>query len=146
MLTWCDDVLVDRYETADTARRLVQDIGQGFRHPAHERRYAGASTFDLHLVEPWAERLEPARTALQTDFAARIASGGIELIGLQTEPALAADRTSLSPAWAERIRFDWRNETVRVEGVQFVDVSGVRRTAPTGPETKSGDQPRSCPR
>lgn len=142
LLTWCDDVLVDRYETADTARQLAQDIRQGFRHPAQERRYAGASTFDLHLIEPWAERLEPARMALQTDFAARIASGEIELTGLQTEPALAADRTSLSPAWAERMRFDWRKQTVRIKGVQFVDVFGVRRTAPTGPETKSGGQPR----
>ena len=142
MLTWCDDVLVDRYETADTARRLAQDIRQGFRHPAHERRYAGASTFDLHLVEPWAERLEPARVALQADFAARIASGEIELIGLQTEPALAADRTSLSPAWAGRMRFDWRNGTVQVGEVRFVEVSGVRRTTPTAPETEAGSQPQ----
>jgi hypothetical protein len=142
MLTWCDDVLVDRYETADTARQLAQDIRQGFRHPAHERRYAGASTFDLHLIEPWAERLEPARVALQTDFAARIASGEIELTGSQTEPALAADRTSLSPAWAGRMKFDWRNGTVQVGGVRFVDVSGVRRATPTAPETGSGGESR----
>ena len=142
MLTWCDDVLVDRYETADTARQLAQDIRQGFRDPAQERRYAGVSTFDLHLIGPWAARLESARIALQTDFAARIASGEIKLTGLQTEPALAADRTSLSSAWAGRLKFDWRNGTVQVGGVRFVDVSGVRRTTPTAPAT----EPRATPR
>ena len=141
MLTWCDDLLVDRYETADLARQLAQDIRQGFRFPARERRYAGVSTFDLHLVEPWAERLEGAKTAVQTDFAARIACREIELTGLQTEPALAADSTSLSPAWAGRMKFNWQNGMVQVGGVRFVEVSGIRKTTPNAPETDFGGQP-----
>ncbi len=129
MLTWCNDVLVDRYETAAIADHLAQDIRQGRWRPGQERRNAGISTFDLHLVDPWAGRLQSAKAAVQTDFSARIASGDVELSGLQTEPAFAAERAPLSAAWAKRMQFDWKRQAVRIESALFVDVLGITKAA-----------------
>lgn len=136
LLTWCDDALVDRYETAHAACQIGRDLRQGPPRRGHDRLYAGLSMSDLEHVEHlWGERREPARTALHADFRARVANGKIELIGLQTEPVLATKRSRLPPVWAERMRFDWQRQTVRVEGTLFVDVTGA--AIPPGPKEKS---------
>lgn len=123
MLTYCDDALVDHYETADMADRLAAEIRADRLHPDRWRRYAGVSMFDIDRVErPWKARLEPAKEQLLADFRARIASSAIELTGLQIEPLLAGERRPLSAAWAERMHFDLHQQSVRVEGYVFVDV------------------------
>lgn len=143
MLTWCDDALVDRYETALMADRLAAEIRAGRLHPDRERRYAGVSIFDIDRVErPWRTRLKQAVKELHADFRARLASGVIELHGLQTEPVLAAERRRLSVAWAERMRFDWKRQSIEIENALFVDVFGVAKMAAAGADVQVVTPPR----
>jgi hypothetical protein len=126
-VTWCDEELVDRYETAEVAAQLLHEAASRDRPAGHSRRFAGLSRLDIDfLQEDWRRFLAPAKEALHTDFRTRIADGRIQLFGLQIAPQLAPERARLSSTWAGRMQFDWRTQTVKIEGAIFADVEGVQ--------------------
>ena len=142
LLTWSDELLVDPFETAQMVCQLANEVRRGRLPASRERLYAGVSVYDIEPFEPqWRGRLEPARTELIADFRARISRGEIQLTGLQTEPVLALEPGPLSPAWAERMQFDWQRQTTRVEGALFVDVVAVVREARLPVKSKAINQP-----
>ncbi|MBI0539632.1 hypothetical protein D9599_29450 [Roseomonas sp. KE2513] len=125
MLTLCGEILVDRYEMAKMATDVVHACRQNRLSSKYGRVYAGLTAFGLDILEhPWMERLKLAEQDLLADFRAQLASGKIELLGLQTEPVLARELAPLAPTWAERMQFDWQQQTVRVAGALFADVVG----------------------
>lgn len=130
-LAWCDSALVAAAmqalaEAAPPRPRLPQ----AWQGPGHDHRNRlwmqaakerwGAKDMDLRQRRAEAER------ALTEDFRARIAAGEIVLTGLRTAPALDREPSTIAPAWALRLRFDWRRSAVSIGTTRYEDVSGAR--------------------
>ena len=146
MLSLCDEALVDRYETAKMATDIVRAVRQGSLPSDRRRLCARNSETERGILEyPWMAQLAPARAELLADFRTRIATGEVELVGLQTAPVLAAEPARLSPAWAMRMQFDWRQQTVSVERALFVDVVGTVKQRTATPRTSNQPPKRGRP-